>query len=92
MYYVYILLSYEDFGIYTGCTSNLNRRLKQHKLGLVESTKNRLPFKLIYFEGYLFKNQAFKREKYLKTGWGRYYISKVIGGTKSHLDKDGPLA
>lgn len=78
MYYVYVLLSLKDSGIYTGCTNNLQRRLRQHNNGLTYSTKPRRPLKLIYFEAYLYKEDAFLREKYLKTGWGRYYLNKVV--------------
>jgi len=36
---------------YTGYTSDLRKRLENHKKGLVPSTRNRLPVELIYFEG-----------------------------------------
>ena len=68
MYYVYILKSLKDKNIYTGFSSNLKRRFNEHQLGLVKSTKNRAPLKLIYFEAYLNKSDARKREKYLKSG------------------------
>lgn len=68
MFYVYILKSLKDNNIYTGYTSNLKRRYQQHQLGLVKSTKIRLPVKLIYYESYLSKTDAQKREKYLKSG------------------------
>ncbi|MFA5083856.1 MAG: GIY-YIG nuclease family protein [Candidatus Paceibacterota bacterium] len=76
-YFVYVLLSHKDKGLYTGFTDNLERRIKEHNQGLVESTKNRTPLELIYFEGYKDKRTALKREKYLKTGWGRNYLNKI---------------
>ena len=52
---------------YTGFTDNLKLRFEHHKKGLVESTKDRRPFKLIYYEACLDQNDATRREKYLKT-------------------------
>ncbi|GAB4219759.1 MAG: hypothetical protein Fur009_7390 [Candidatus Microgenomates bacterium] len=51
MYYVYFLrLKNKD--IYTGFTDDLKRRLQEHKLGKVKSTKNYLPFIFIGYEAY----------------------------------------
>lgn len=68
MYYVYILKSLKDRKIYTGFSSDLKLRFEQHKDGLVKSTKNRRPLKLIYYEAYLSEDDARNREKYLKSG------------------------
>jgi len=53
MYYTYVLQSEEDNYFYTGYTKNLKLRFEQHNKGLVESTKNRRPFNLIYYEACL---------------------------------------
>jgi len=50
-YYIYVLRSLKDGNNYTGYTKNLKLRLEQHSNGEVESTKDRRPFVLIYFEG-----------------------------------------
>ena len=42
-------------------TSNLDRRLTEHHSGLVKSTKNRRPMKLIYTEEFDSKEDAMKR-------------------------------
>ena len=68
MYYVYILKSLKDNNIYTGYTSNLKLRMEEHQAGQVKSTKDRHPLKLIYFEAYSSKEDAQKREIYLKSG------------------------
>ena len=47
MYYTYVLQSLKDGDLYTGFTENLKLRFEQHNKGLVESTKDRRPFKLI---------------------------------------------
>lgn len=63
---------------YTGYTTDLEERLRQHNLGKVNSTKNRMPLKLIYFEGCLNQQDATHREKYLKTSWGKRYIKERL--------------
>ncbi|MDD4106596.1 MAG: GIY-YIG nuclease family protein [Candidatus Shapirobacteria bacterium] len=68
MYYVYVLKSLKDQKIYTGFSSDLKRRILEHKSGLVKSTKNRLPVKLIYYEVFINEKDARNREKYLKSG------------------------
>ncbi len=73
-YYIYVLLSERDNQWYTGYTSNIKERIKFHNEGKVESTKNRRPLKLIYFEGCLNQQDATRREKYLKSGNGKIYI------------------
>ena len=80
MYYVYILISEKDKNLYTGCTHDLKKRVQLHNEGKVESTKNRKPFKLIYYEACLNKFDAFKREKYLKTTYGKKYIRNRLKG------------
>ena len=77
-YYIYILQSEKDNQYYTGYTSNLKERLKLHNDGKVTSTKNRIPLKLVYFEGCLNQQDATHREKYLKTSWGKRYIKERI--------------
>jgi putative endonuclease len=75
MFYVYILLSKRDNKRYIGCTENLDRRLAEHNSGLVKSTKNRKPLKLIYFEEYISKSDAMKREKEIKAKKGKFKIT-----------------
>ena len=77
-YYVYVLISKKDGSTYVGYTNDINRRIKEHNNGNVESTRNKKPFELIYFEGYKNNKLSINREMYLKTGWGRNYIKKVI--------------
>jgi putative endonuclease len=78
MQYVYVLQSKKDDDMYIGCTNDLRKRLKLHNSGKVKSTKLRKPFRLIYYESYLNKHDAFEREKFFKTGWGRNYVKRVL--------------
>lgn len=77
-YYVYVLLSEKDGLFYTGYTSNIKERLKNHNEGKVSSTKNRIPLNLIYFEGCLNQQDATRREKYLKSGNGKIYLNNRL--------------
>ena len=77
-HYVYILLSLKDRQFYTGTTSDLRRRFREHNDGKNYSTAPRRPFKLIYYEAYLLKEDADAREKYLKTSMGRRVIRKQL--------------
>ena len=82
MYYVYIFQSDKDKKFYTGYSKNLKLRFEQHQKGLVISTQNRRPLKLIYYEACLHQQDATHREKYLKTFYGKMFINNRL---KSYL-------
>ena len=71
MHYVYLLQSVKDNRTYVGYTSNLNKRLREHKAGRVRATKHRMPLKLLFFEEFELSQEAKKREKWWKNGAGR---------------------
>ena len=75
---VYLLQSHKDNRTYLGSTDNIVRRMEEHKHGKCQSTKNRRPLKLIYFEEYDTLAEARKREKYLKTRHGRRELKKIF--------------
>jgi len=77
-YYVYVLQSEKDGFFYTGYTGDLNKRIQEHRDGHVLSTKNRLPMKLVYWEGGLNQQDATRRERYLKSTWGKRYLKSRI--------------
>jgi putative endonuclease len=82
MYYTYVLQSEKDDKFYVGFTKDLKLRFDRHNKGLVESTKDRRPFRLIYYEACLSQDDAIKREKYLKSFHGKMFIKKRL---KSYL-------
>ena len=84
MYYVYVLQSEKDNKFYTGFTRDLNRRVEEHNARISKATMGRDPFKLIYYEFCLNQKDAMKRETYLKTTWGKRYISNRI---KNYLEE-----
>jgi len=70
MFYVYVLHSIKDNGVYIGFSTNLRTRLRQHQEGENFATSHRRPWKLIYYEAYTEREDAEGREKFLKSGAG----------------------
>ena len=77
MYYVYNLKC-ANGTIYSGCTNNIEDRIKRHSNGRVLSTKYRLPANLICYTVFENKYIAYNFEKYLKSGSGRAFLSKHL--------------
>ncbi len=78
MYYVYILQSKKDSSFYIGFTPDLRSRLAKHNKKQVTSTKDKVPWTLIYYEAYLNRKDATGREKFLKSGSGWRYFKKQL--------------
>lgn len=78
MQYVYVLESKNNGELYTGCTKDLKARLELHNAKKVVSTKKNAPFAIIYYEAYIDSKDAYRREKYMKTQYGRNHIKKVL--------------
>ena len=81
-YYTYVLRSLRDRKMYTGYTENLKLRFEQHCKGRVDSTKNRRPLELIYYEACQNQKDALKREKYFKIYLGKMFLRNRL---KSYL-------
>ena len=75
MWHVYILKC-SDNTHYTGCTSDLNERLKRHNNREVSYTSTRLPIELITYISFSEKYKAYAFEKYLKSGSGKAFANK----------------
>ena len=78
MYFVYVAVSLKDKKFYIGFTENVEQRIENHNSGKVPSTKKRTPFKLIYYEAHLSKQDALKRERYFKTTKGKTTLKQVL--------------
>lgn len=77
-YYIYILASRRNGTLYIGVTSNLKKRVYEHKNNLIEGfTKKYSVHKLVYFEMFLNINDAITREKQLKK-WERKWKLELI--------------
>ena len=79
MYYVYILENNDDHSWYIGYTSDLKRRLLEHKDKKGgKTTKQKENWILMYYEAYLNKYDAVGRESFLKSGAGYRFIKKQL--------------
>ncbi|PJA63576.1 MAG: excinuclease ABC subunit C [Candidatus Portnoybacteria bacterium CG_4_9_14_3_um_filter_44_9] len=78
MHYVYVIKSIKDGELYVGHTNDLKGRIEERNKGMVKSTRGRRPFKLIYYEASNILQDAVKREKSLKTGFGRAYLNRQL--------------
>lgn len=78
MYYTYLLESQKDKKWYTGYTKDLRKRFKEHNDGLSTYTKDRGPYKLIYYEACENLSDARSREVYLKSGMGKRYLKNRL--------------
>jgi len=80
MYYVYVLKgTLNDKGsFYIGYCRNLKKRLKRHNRGEVKTTAKYDKIRLVYYEACLDKKDAYKRERQLKTGFGRGYLKRRL--------------
>ena len=77
-FYVYILASRAGGAIYVGVTSDLVRRVHEHKHGMVPGHTKRYGIdRLVYFEVYSTAYQAIQREKNIKH-WPRAWKTRLI--------------
>jgi len=81
MYYVYYLKSKSSKeNCYVGFTGDLKKRLARHNAGMVESTKPYIPWELVFYEAFMDKVDAKRREDYLKTTKGRRALKIMLKG------------
>ena len=78
LFYTYILTNKNHTVLYIGVTSDLKRRLKQHKQKSNKGfTRKYNVEKLLYFESSPYVENAIKREKQLKK-WNRAWKENLI--------------
>ena len=76
MFYVYLLRSKNQH--YIGYTTDLKRRITEHNAGQNIATIAYRPWDLIFYEAYVNREDARRREKYLKTTQGRRTIKLML--------------
>ena len=77
-FYIYILASQKNGTLYIGVTSDLKRRIYEHKQGVAESFTRKHNVKtLVYYETYPDAESGIKREKQLKE-WKRSWKLELI--------------
>ena len=77
-YYVYILQSTKNNNLYVGYTEDLKKRLQEHNRGFNFSTKPYRPWQVIHYEAYRNKQDAERRERYLKTNQGARLLKRML--------------
>ena len=75
---VYILESEKNGKYYIGSTDNIDRRIHEHNLGKVTSTRNMKPWKVRVFVECINLNEARKSEYRLKKYKRKDILNKVI--------------
>jgi putative endonuclease len=78
MYYVYVLYSKDENKFYIGSTSDLKRRVEEHKAGKVHTTCRYKSITLLFYEAFYGKEDALRRECYFKTTKGRKSLRLIL--------------
>lgn len=78
MHYVYLIKSIDTGKVYTGMTNDLKRRFNEHLAGKVHTTHRMGEIKLIFYEAFVDKRDAVRRENYLKTSKGKQSLKQII--------------
>ena len=79
-YLVYILRC-GDGTLYTGCTNDLDRRLRAHQVGRgAKYTRSRLPVELVYREAVPDRSAALRREAAIKRMDRRAKLALIAAG------------
>ena len=79
-YYVYIMTNKINTVLYTGVTSNLKKRIWEHKEKVIDGfIKNYNINKLIFFEIYNDPENAILREKQIKAGPRTKKVKLIMG-------------
>ena len=88
MHFTYVLLSEADGKLYTGATADLRQRLRLHTAGRIRSTAHRRPLTLLYFEACPSADDAFRRERYLKSGRGGRYLKARLATSLADIRRN----
>ena len=78
MWIVYVIQSERVSRRYIGITTDINKRLASHNRGATKATKAWIPWRLVFTEHYQDRDEAVRREKYLKSGSGREFLDSSI--------------
>ena len=78
MYYTYILLSNKTHKFYFGSAKDLQKRFRLHNAGMMQSTKNGIPWKLVWYGAFSTEKEARNFELYLKNGSGKSFAYKRL--------------
>ncbi len=77
MFHVYVLRSEKTGRRYVGSSQNIESRLNEHNSVQSLATKHGVPWKLIHHEEFPTRAEAFRRERFFKTGKGRDFLDQL---------------
>ena len=77
MFYTYVIKNNKG-DIYKGHSDNVQRRISEHNRGNTKSTRKGSDWQLKYCESFDTREEAIKREKYLKSAAGRRFLKKKM--------------
>ena len=91
-YYLYIMTNRNNTVLYTGITSDLKRRIYEHKEKLAEGfTKRYNLTKLVYYEVFQDSLNAIQREKQIKGGSRKKKVALINDMNPAWMDLDEDL-
>lgn len=82
-FFVYILQNWARDRYYVGFCKDLEKRLVKHNNGLVRSTKFGCPWKVVYTEAYGTRQEAYRRERQIKSYKGGEAFKKLITNNRA---------
>ncbi len=89
MHYIYILKSNKHNRYYIGCTSDLERRVRQHNRGNNRSTRPGIPWRLVCFRKFNNQKEAYDCEKLVKSYKGGNAFKRIVNGEVPELAPPG---
>jgi putative endonuclease len=78
LFSVYGIRGVANGRLYTGSTSDFQRRLMEHNSDVSTSTKHRGPWELACREDFPALSEALRRERHPKTGKGREELRRIL--------------
>ena len=91
MHYTYALWSVQSQKFYIGYTTDLNRRLSEHRNDKGHATSRMDNPSLVFYEGFVSKEDALRRETYFKTTKGKKSLRLIVRSSiKSIIESASP--
>jgi putative endonuclease len=78
MFFTYILQSKKTNKFYVGSCFDLEKRLNEHNSGKTKSTRSGVPWFLFHSEKFNTRQEAYKRERQIKSYKGGNAFKKII--------------
>lgn len=86
MFYAYIIKSLSTGKFYIGSTADIEKRLKRHNSGYTRSIAKNRPFQLIYNEEFKTREEAYRRERQIKSYKGGNAFKKLVQSQDDGVD------